>query len=325
MGKRFPKVVFALFVGVCLCGCCMVYLVDIERDVSVTLNPDWSVTFRIDGFLPEEYSYMILDNVRSYDAIYFYYDERYPVLDDTHSKLLTLYDTLHRMTASRGYHSFEKVDADRLKDVMSDTSMAQHVAVMVASGAMPDTVLDQNGSPLMESWFSAGGTMYWMSGNPCSYYSTQEGIVETGSGLFDDSLFNTEVSDEGATDCSEIAEVFGFGYSALSDAIRCDAPGSRVLGLTDGTYSSLSVLPTPYGGTVYIFGGSSGTMTFEQCSAFADMLVCGVTRDTIVIEKVNGHKGYGGLSVTTSPIVNGDLFFFRIGSPNTDRGAILHL
>jgi hypothetical protein len=95
--------------------------------------------------------------------------------------------------------------------------------------------------------------------------------------------------------------------------------------LYDEEFSSLSEVSLPSGGTVYIFGGGPASISFEQVSAFADMLVCGVTGDTVVKEKVYGQKGYGDLRSTINPIMSGDILFLRVGSPNTDYGAAILL
>lgn len=325
MDNKFVKVVLTVFVAVCLVGCCLIYLVPTDRDLTLKANADGSITCDLNGFVPQEYAYMVLDDVHTYDAIHFYYDDRYPVNGCSASSVRMLCDTLSQMLTSRGYHNFDIVDADGIKEVITDLPNASNVALMVVSGALPDTVQDGSGWSLVELWFAAGGTMYWMGGNPFSEYATRDGLVDAENGMFDDSWFNTGLSDEGAKDCSCIAEEFGFGYTSITNAIRKDAPDSKVIGLTDDKYSSLSEIPTPYGGRIFLFGGMPASLSFEQISAFSDMLVCGVTGDTKVIEKASGHKGYGDITVTTSPIVSGDLFFFRVGKPNTDFGAVLIL
>ncbi|MBO5653943.1 MAG: hypothetical protein J6R72_00415 [Candidatus Methanomethylophilaceae archaeon] len=324
MKDRLSVTIFAMFVAVCLLGCGVIYVFSPDHDVTLSRNPDGSVTFEIDGILPESYAYMVLEDVHVYDSIYYYSDGNYPVIDDySQYEVDLLFDTLDRMMYSRGYASFEKVDATELSNVMSDTSLAHSTAIIVPSGALPDTVQAGNVHSKLDAWLSAGGSMYWMGGNPCRYYSTHSGIMESDHGLFDDSLFNTKRSDKGATECSPIASEFGFAYSAIDDAISIDAPNSKVIGLYNDEFSSLSEITLPSGGTVYLFGGGPASISFEQTSAFADMLVCGVTGGTIVKEKVYGQKGYGDLRSTIHPIMSGDLLFLRVGSPNTDYGAVI--
>ncbi len=324
MINRLAKTVLILFCLFCLVGACFIYVVDYNQSASAHLNPDGSVSYEISGFFPSEYSYMVLDNVHMFDSIYFYYDERYPVHDTTHLEVDVLYDTLDRLLDSRGYDGFHQVDADDLRDVLVDVSNASDSAIFVATGSLPSTVHGGNGYPLLESWLTAGGTMYWMNGNPCSAYSTQSDVFVY-NGMFDESLFNKEISDKGATDCTYLAERFGFGYTSIDNAIRKDAPNSRPIGLTNGEYSSLSVLPSPYGGNVFLFGGSASSMSFEQVSAFADYLVCGVTGETVIISEENGSKGYGHMVATTRPITFGDLFYLKVGKPNTIVGSAVEL
>ena len=326
MRDRLSVTIFAVFVAVCLLGCGVIYVFSPDHDVTLSKNPDGSVTFEIDGILPESYSYMVLEDVHVYDSIYYYSDGNYPVIDDySQYEVDLLFDTLDRMMDSRGYTSFKKVDAAELSYVLSNTSCAGDAAIMIPTGALPDTVQMGNDRSMLDAWLSAGGSMYWMGGNPCKYYSTSSGIMESDNGMFDDYLFNTKRSDKGATECSPIASGFGFAYSAIDDAISVNAPDSKVIGLYDEEFSSLSEVSLPSGGTVYIFGGGPASISFEQVSAFADMLVCGVTGDTVVKEKICGQKGYGDLRSTINPIMSGDILFLRVGSPNTDYGSVILL
>ena len=326
MGRELPTVVFALFVAVCLIGCGVIYVFPPDHDVSLSKNADGSVTFGIEGILPESYSYVVLENVHTYDSIYYYSDDDYPVIERySQYEVDILFDTLDRMMDSRNYTTFKKVDAKGLSDILLNCPAADSTAIIVATGALPDTVQVGTDHQKLDSWLSAGGTMYWMGGNPCRYYSTPSGIMESDAGMFDDSLFNTVKLDKGATDCSYIASEFGFAYSVIDDAISSDAPNSKAIGLYNDEFSSLSEVPSPYGGRLYLFGGGPASISFEQISAFSDMLVCGVTGDTIVKEKVHGQKGYGDLTSTIDPILSGDLIFLRVGKPNTDYGSILLL
>lgn len=323
MQNKLAYGTLAIFSIMCLIGACTIYVIDFEHTASLESDSNGNVILELDGFLPQEYAYMVLTGVHTFDSIYFYYDEDYASTVST-SKVIMFRDTLSQMLDLRGYAGFESVDANGLKDVLSDTMNASDVAVLATTGALPDTVQDENGYSLLTTWLSAGGTMYWMGGNPCETYAAGSNLIRLNEGMFDSSWFNTDVSDEGATDCSYIAEEFQFGYTAISNAIVKDAPGSRVLGLTDDRYSSFSMMPA-YGGSVYLFGGMPGTLSFEQCSAFADMLVCGVTADTKVVEKSGGHKGYGDMAITIEPDVSGELLFVKVGKPITNYGAVVRL
>ena len=322
MSNGLPKSVLAVFCVLCLIGCCVIYLADPDQDISVTVNGDGSVSYEVSGFLPEEYTCMVLDGVNPKDLIYFYYDERYPTYRTSLHEVHILYTTLRELLEARGYGSFHIVDADGLRDVLSTASSASVSAIFVATGTLPDTVYVPF---LLEDWMSAGGTMYWMGGNPCTRYAMSDGTMVDAQGMFDESLFNAEVSDKGATDCTYIAAEFGFGYYAIDYAIRKDVPNSVPIGLVDGTYSSLSEVVSPYGGKVYLFGGSASSMSFEQVSAFADYLVCGVTGATEVLQKEEGAKGYGHRTSTMHPSALGEVFYLKVGKPNTIVGRMVRL
>ena len=325
MRNKVATYVLTVFSILCLMGACFVYVAGIEHDADASLNSDGSVSYEITGFTPTVYSYMVLEDVHTYGSVLFYHDDDYPVYDTSDSEVTTLYSTLDKLLSSRGFDGFRKVDSVGLRSSLSDVSHASSTAIFIATGALPDTVQDANGSPLLESWLAAGGTMYWMMGNPCEHYSTRSGIESAEAGMFDPDLFNDRVSDKGATTCTRIAADMGFGYYAIDGAMRKDAPGSTPIGLTDDTYSSLSVIPSPYGGQVYIFGGSAVSLSFEQASVLADYMVCGVTADTMVIDVENGEKGYGDMFATTSPIVRGDIFYLKIGKPNANVGVTVRL
>ena len=325
MKNKVAVYVLTVFSILCLMGCCFVYVIDIDHEVSVSLNSDGTVSYEITGFTPSVYSYLVLDKVHTYDSILFYYDGAYPVSGTTDGDVTSLYSRMDKLLSSRGFDEFRMVDAMGLYAAVSDTFSASVTAIFIATGALPDTVQDESGYPLLQSWLSAGGSMYWMMGNPCTKYSTSAGIVTVGCGMFDDSLFNTHVLDKGATTCTRIASDMGFGYYAIDHAIKKDAPNSTPIGLIDDRYSSLSVVQSPYGGNVYIFGGSAISLSFEQSSALADYLVCGISHDTMVIDTVFGEKGYGDMFVTTSPLIRGDLFYLRVGKPNTNVGVAITL
>ena len=143
--------------------------------------------------------------------------------------------------------------------------------------------------------------------------------------MFDSELFKSKDMDNGDPTCSVIAADMGFGYYSTECAIRKDAPGSTPIGLTDDTYSSLSVIPSPYGGQLFIFGGSASSLSFDQVSVLADYIVCGITSETVVLETHYGEKGYGDMFATMPPIDRGDLFYLRIGKPLTNVGVAVEL
>lgn len=317
----FAVVALAVFSALCVIGACNIYLVSSDVHAHLSLNDDDSITIEIGGSNPEDYSCLILSNVHVYDRILFYYDDGYPVWYETETAVKRMYDMLDRMMDSRGFHGFEMVDADGLPGALSDTADAGTTALFVATGALPDTVHDGNGYPLLESWLAAGGSLYWMNGNPCARYATGSGLVEA-DGMFDASWFNSEVIRTNTADCTPIAEEFGFGYVTFQNAIRADVPGSKPMGTVHDGLSSMSEVVSPYGGRVFIL---SSTMPFEQTSALADYLLCGVTGDTVVVDKVIGHKGRGDFKTTMPRVDVGDLLFLKVGKPNTICGDIVIL
>ena len=308
---------------VILVGCGLIYIVDTENSVELTLNPDGSISGTIDGFLPEECSYMVLDNADAVETLYLYYDEGH-LSEESFYSMGKYYKTLTMLLENRGFTDVEYIDAEMFADIVSDVANADGRAIFSLAGVLPNTVKADDSNSMMEAWFAAGGTVYW-GGSPIGEYIESGDRMVESEGIIPIEMYNTEdipYIDEGRV-YSDIALDFSFTFSYTYSGLRTDCPDSRVLGIYD-EYSSYSVVRVMGNGSLHVFGGNVLDMTTGEIAALADMIVCGIGYDADVLEKVWFKKGYGVEDVTIErTLTSGETFYLMIGKPESQRGMCL--
>lgn len=269
------------------------------------------------------YDMMIIDNgsMKSVSQYLVYYDSSYGErLDDTwHATGGRVLDQEYYVTQlllqleNRGVDA-TKVDARELKDAMT-SEKKETQAVVIVSGALPDTVYTGNTTDIIIKWLNNGGRLYWAGNVLGKYISTPEnGVVEAP----EDSIslfFNTDCQNKNETYgtipsnneyrrmlcLNENGTKYGLDHSVIKDSLA--------IGYTDGKYSSICL--TKYGnGMICVFGG---ILSNEQRADIAQVIASGltycskvvafehgtVTRDTVSIH-ANIEKLHGNLSVFVS-------------------------
>lgn len=309
---------------IALLGCGLIYVIDTGNYPEATFNSDGTVTYSVSGVLPEECAYLVLDGGDAVDELYLYYDENhaseteFPVMDK-------FYDTLTMLLEKRGFKTVERVDAIRLAAILSNKSSAEGRAIFFMSGVLPDNVKTDDSNSLMESWFAAGGKVYW-SGSPIGSLREVDGKIVDSVGMLSDDYYDDAPPSKHPTslDYSDIALSFSFTFSQIRTGLSVDCPDSKVLGLSDGHHSSYSVVRMLDKGELHVFGNGVEEMTTGETGALADMIVCGVGYDTVVLDKKEFSKSYGPVTCTTDfSLKAGESFYLIVGKPESQYGACI--
>lgn len=314
---------FAIFCVLSLLGCVLIYFADTDPSLTVSEDANGNITYGISGILPESGRYMILDDTEDIDRLYLYKDDDHASLYSD-STIGSFYSQFVMILEKRGFRSVEYIDADGLSAILSDTGSADGKAVFMMSGVLPDTVKTDDSNDIVTDWISAGGILYW-NGDPMGSYREYDGDIVESVSAIPIEMFNDSRSDtvHETLDYSDVAIDFSFSFDRVERGLRSDYPSSRVLGASDGTYSSYSVVRIG-SGDLHVFGWSLTSMSTDHLCALSDMIVCGVGYDTLIVENHVFEKGLGDLtdSVDMSH-VSWDRFYLAVGKPETQHGVCL--
>ncbi|MGN1045195.1 MAG: hypothetical protein ACI4Q9_04485 [Candidatus Methanomethylophilaceae archaeon] len=321
--KYAVHAMFAAFCAVCLIGCVLIYFVDTDPSLDASVDGDGNVVYSVSGTLPESCRYIIVNGTEDINRLYLYMDRDHASLY-SHDTIGTFYSEFVKILAKRGFGSVEYIDAGGLSALMSDTSSADGKAVIVMSGILPDTVKTDDSNDVVTDWISAGGILYW-NGPAIGAYREYGGEVLESVPVIPSEMYNDASSGtpHDGLEYSDVASDFTFTFDRIERGFRSDYPSSRVFGASDGTYSSYSVVRMG-SGDLHVFGWSLTTATTDQLCAIADMMVCGMGYDTIVVEKKVFEKGLGDLTGSADmSAMSWDRFYLTVGKPETQHGLCL--
>lgn len=214
----------------------------------------------------------------------------------------------YRGTGVAGY-----VDAQGLRELVSDTAGAPGRAVVMVSGSIPDTVY--GGNSLLSDWLVAGGTLYWAGGEIGRYVSHSDGEQEEVSGgaesLIGSARVNPAENDSGQMVGMVDGVVPGDPYRGhlglRSNCVLYGIETSSVtegigIGYTDGTYASAAFVRNG-SGQVCVVGGdltnyqrydmsqiiASGICWCSQEAGFADGSTRGDVSGTVGVPASAGN------------------------------------
>ena len=293
------------------------YNPDIGFDAYV--NDDSDTVIEITGTFPAEVAYRVLSNTSVPDRIYIFLDEKYPGLTGYRDQRKTL-TTFADMLSKRGYVSTEIIDSVKLAQIISDPSEAASSGLMMTGGAIPANIFPDDSDNGILTWISNGGTLYWSGPDIGMYRDTGEECVQTSCTYFGTAMNYQPDKEYLVSDASEVAEFMEFSDKHAEYGLSADysANPTRMMGLY-GDYSSLSV--TGIGsGRVYLFGNYLDRYDIENLTAIADMVVCGITEDTVLVEKGMLSKEYGTQKFNIGSIAVGSTVYVTLGKPVTERG-----
>lgn len=328
--KPIPAyVIIAVFAVIMVFGSIYVYNnEDGSYEASAEINGDGTVTYSLSG--PDSvFTYSVFANTKLPEKLFLYCDDSYKSdLNDryTQREFLTV---LQQLLERRGMAS-EFADADDLVDIMGHSDYA----VFFVSGALPDTVYDgkADGDSLFVRWLSEGGTVYWTGPEMGRYVSTQNSIIDYGTGFFDGDVLISDENYEFAHIESDMFRYTQIRYDDCKYGLRADRADSQPLSyISDGGYSSVSVAKV-LGGNVTVFGGNLATtnIVFQVLldrTCCADMLICGLTYESQGLDHGEGTVK-GSLSASTDVDVSsasGRMFLIIVGNPASNWSKAMDL
>lgn len=320
MRRDVATAILAVFCAVMVAGALLTDWADhtgLTADVDV--GEDGGVRVELTGTLPSGYGWMLYSGGSEHSHVYLYLDAEYgsPVSLSMQEDLM---DSMKRYLESRGV-SCAYVDAAGLPEAMSDLGCV----VVMASGALPDTVYGTGEDTAVERWLSEGVTLYWMNGILGELRSVPGGTENTGRELLGAGSQLSPKGDTFAYIPSEWSVALRYANTDASYGVLADLPGSTVLGLvTDDGHSSCSAVP--FGtGCVVVIGGMMADLELGQTSlgynlAIADAIAMGLSCGSELLDSGTGSKGYGSASFVLTPPDGADSLYIWAGDYNSEWG-----
>ncbi len=307
---RAITVILAVTAVIMVMGASFAYFYNSGTDFSVEYDSG-TAEVSVSGTLPEDIRYRVLSDTDVPGTLYLYLDADYTGDITSYRTQEKNLDSLKDMLSDRGYDSVEIIDAEGLAHLCSDVSAAADSAIMMTSGSIPETVYPDDSNNGLVTWMENGGTLWWCGPDIGLYRADADGgCTETESGYFGEYV-NSSDTEYTVSDVSDVSEFMGYAACRADYGLRSDYPGSRVLGLY-GDYSSLSVVSVG-AGRVYVMGSVLDALYLEDLYALADMIVCGITEDTVLKDSGTYHKGYGGGSFSITGTASGDTIYLTAG------------
>ncbi|MDR3282125.1 MAG: hypothetical protein LBS92_00745 [Candidatus Methanoplasma sp.] len=132
---------------------------------SAWMTEDGVVEYSVSSNTSAEYTAALMDNGGMYDVreVAIYWDSDYPVhntqkyVEDKKAKIVSELKIRNSVTVS-------EVDAEQLRGLMSNDVLSgkNKAAVLMMTGAFPDTVYDGSDDSLALTWLEGGGVLYWI-------------------------------------------------------------------------------------------------------------------------------------------------------------------
>lgn len=307
------RMMLAISCAVILAGCAVIYCFD-NNDYGASIEiKDGKIDYSITGFMPCDYTYRVYSGADVPERIYLYFDENYANVYGM-KDLRRALDDMEKILKDRGYESFERIDANGLKELIDDSTKAIGSQLVFLNGTIPDTIYNGSSMRLTE-WMDNGGTVLWAGPEIGLYVSHIGGFEMAENGR----LFKGHVNDGKEQDIESISEmglVTGFSlYNCIPYGLEKDYPGSICLSTCSSDYSSASVMSYS-NGRIYIIGGNMTNNVLPLLTSMAEIMICGINENTTLKSTETFHKGYGSISSSFDTAVSsGDVLLLTIGKP----------
>jgi len=318
--ESYPVIAALFIAAIVICGEVLV-VTSSHNDFnsSITVGND-SIEFRIESDDAHTYDVLSMsDTLGAPKGVYVYYDPQYfSMASDGMSSVggrnldeKYYIEQLEPTFMVRDINHIDFLNAKELSDLMDKDGKGN--AVIILSGALPDTVYDKKEDSKVFSWLETGGRLYWI-GNVIGKYVVHEGgydTIEKGTSLFlgsecidsEKHQGDSEIKSNGFRDSLYLQNyetTFGVNTSLLPEGTDY-----LTMGYTDGTYSSTTLVS--YGdGVVCVMGGE---YSIYQRMDLAQIIASGVGPNTTIVENINGSVQ--GTSKGT--IQKGDSVFITLG------------
>ena len=172
-------------------------------------------------------------------------------------------------------------------------------AVIVVSGALPDTVYTGSAGDRILQWLDSGGRLYWAGNLLGAYVSSEGSVTEVGSD-YQMLFFGTHCLNESALSGNnivneEILDALSLSGNDLTFGVdSTDLPESLSVGYTDGRYSSMTLVR--HGdGILCILGG---VYSNDQRSDLVKAVASGISYCSKVLDIAHGSVTRGTEHVT---------------------------
>ncbi len=210
------------------------------------------------------------------------------------------------------------IDASKMKSVME--MEGDGVAIVVLSGALPDTVYDGTSDSTILKWISSGGRLYWAGGIIGNYVSHLDSVekIQNGVSLF----FGSECIDDTVTQSFDkyYANPLTESLSIINNNVRYspriselpDDQSFQVFGYTDGDRYS-SFIGSYGSGCICIVGGDYSDY---QRIDLAQIIASGISPSTKVKDTFEGD------SPSTFELKKGETVYVYYGGDLTIYGKL---
>lgn len=340
----YLKISIALLIAVVICEVAIYSPIKLQKDPSFkveSVNKDnyISIEYAISsGGYPMDVQVVFLSGkkVAEPKLVYYYYDPDYQLADVTTKEIDVLLTQLIYNLEEKGYGAEVKViDAEELRELMFNNETAAKSILVVATGALPDTVYTREFN-LVKPWVENGGTLYWMV-SQFGYYSAERS----------DKKINCTASrhprDEGAdkflamekvivynprgtmaTTKSRYSQALGITYANIFVPLSLSAVSQlhgKILGVMDMTddKGSASIASVSLGkGIVVVWGGETTSRGNLQVAHDLAQIICS---EVLEQERLIGYRSY---HLGTNQMVS-DTYKFDIINPEAEKELTIYV
>jgi hypothetical protein len=311
----YLKISIALFIAVLICEVAIYSPPQLQKGPSFNVESvnkednSISVEYTISsGGYPIDVQVVFLSGEKvEPKLVYFYYDPDYQLAEVTAKQIDVLLTQLIYNLEVRSYDAEVKViNAEELRQLVLNNETAANSILVVATGALPDTVYTREFN-LVKPWVENGGTLHWIT-SQFGYYSAEkcsEKINFTAprhprdEGA--DKFLNIEkalvYNPRGtmATIKSRYSQALSITYASIFVPLSLSTISKlhgKILGLMDMTdgKESASIASVSVGkGVVVVWGGETTTRGYLQVARDLAQIICS---DIVEKERLIGYKSY---------------------------------
>ena len=312
----YPILLIIILVSVIIIGQISVYWISpYAYSSNVEINDDDIVTYNVYSSAPNGYTLSVFDNgdFSNIEHLYIYFDKNYATPNVAPNEIEEKISDLEQELEIRGL-TITRCDALLLETLFNSTYSGGYAVVMM-TGAFPDTVYTGHPDDAVFDWLTNGGNIYWVCDAIGKYSAHQITATEPLSIIEDyDVLFFNMT---GAINCNtafgsdpdserDVGSALKIMYNESTFGISIDVPYSINIGFVKNGFSSVS-LTKYYNGTgmICVFGGDVITDVHKY---LAQTIASGISYETnnfVVVTNTVSGETFGTLALNgeyTNPV-----------------------